>query len=44
MPTELIAMGRLVIGTLRDLAPIVLVVAFFEIVVLQQQVDNLSTV
>ena len=44
MPTELIAMGRLVIGTLRDLAPIVLVVAFFEIVVLQQQVDNLSTI
>jgi hypothetical protein len=44
MPTELIAMGRLVIGTLRDLAPIVLVVAFFEIVVLQQQVDNLGTI
>ena len=44
MPTELIAMGRLVIGTLRDLAPIVLVVAFFEIIVLQQQVDNLGTI
>lgn len=44
MPTELIAMGRLVIGTLRDLAPIVLVVAFFEVVVLQQQVDNLGTI
>ncbi len=44
MPTELIAMGRLVIGTLRDLTPIVLVVAFFEIVVLQQQVDNLGTI
>jgi uncharacterized protein DUF1538 len=44
MPSELIAMGRLVVGTLRDLAPIVLVVAFFEIVVLQQHVDNLGTI
>ena len=44
MPSELIAMGRLVVGTLRDLAPIVLVVAFFEIVVLQQHIDNLGTI
>ncbi len=44
MPSELIAMGRLVVGTLRDLAPIVLVVGFFEIVVLQQHIDNLGTI
>jgi len=31
-------------GTLRDLAPIVLIVAFFQIVVLRQPVDNLGEI
>ncbi|MEQ8823361.1 MAG: DUF1538 domain-containing protein [Filomicrobium sp.] len=44
MPAELVAMGRLVVGTLRDLAPIVLVVAFFEVVVLNQQPDHLGMI
>lgn len=35
-------MGRLVAGTLRDLMPIVAIVAFFQIVVLQQPVDDLG--
>lgn len=42
MPNELIAMGRLVLGTVRDLAPIVLIIAFFQIVVLRQPVDDLG--
>ncbi len=42
MPTEIVAMGRLVLGTLRDLSPIVVIVAFFQIVVLQQPVDDLG--
>lgn len=44
MPTELIAVARLIMGTLRDLAPIVLVVAFFEVIVLQQEFDDLGTI
>lgn len=44
MPAELVAMGRLVLGTLRDLAPIVLVVAFFEVVVLGQQPKDLGAI
>lgn len=35
-------MGRLVAGTLRDLMPIVAIVAFFQIIVLQQPVDDLG--
>ncbi|MBU2582128.1 MAG: DUF1538 domain-containing protein [Alphaproteobacteria bacterium] len=42
MPAEIVAMGRLVLGTLRDLAPIVVIVAFFQIAVLQQPVDDLG--
>lgn len=42
MPAEIVAMGRLVLGTLRDLAPIVVIVAFFQIVVLQQPIDDLG--
>ncbi len=39
-----VSFGRLVAGTLRDLAPIVLVVAFFQIVVLRQPFPNLADV
>ncbi|HUS56234.1 MAG TPA: DUF1538 family protein, partial [Thermohalobaculum sp.] len=31
-------------GTLRDLAPIVLIVAFFQIAVIRQPVDNLTEI
>ena len=31
-------------GTLRDLAPIVLIVAFFQIVVIRQPVENLTEI
>ena len=31
-------------GTLRDLAPIVLIVAFFQLIVLRQPVDNLAEI
>lgn len=34
----------LLIGTLRDLAPILLIVAFFQIFVLRQPVDNLAEI
>jgi Protein of unknown function (DUF1538) len=44
MPAELIALTRLVIGTLRDLAPIVLVVTFFEAIVLQQHIEDFSSI
>ena len=37
-----IALLRLMLGTVRDLAPIVLVVAFFQIVVLRQPLPNLE--
>ncbi|MDJ0950808.1 MAG: DUF1538 domain-containing protein [Alphaproteobacteria bacterium] len=39
-----LSFAKLVLGTLRDLAPIVLVVAFFQIVVLQQPFPNLDRV
>ncbi len=35
---------RLILGTLRDLAPILLVIAFFQLVVLQQPFPNLERV
>ena len=38
----LLAFGRLTLGTLRDLGPIIAVVAFFQIVVLQQPFPNLE--
>ena len=39
-----IPFGRLILGTLRDLTPIILVIAFFQIVVLEQPFPNLETV
>jgi hypothetical protein len=35
---------RLIAGTLRDLAPIILIVAFFQIAVLEQPVENLADI
>lgn len=40
MLTGVLALGRSMLGSLRDLAPIVLVIAFFQIVVLQQSVPD----
>jgi hypothetical protein len=42
--TNLPALARLLAGTLRDLAPIVLVVAFFQVVVLRQPFPDLPDV
>jgi hypothetical protein len=36
--------GRLILGTLRDLAPIILVIAFFQLVVLGQPIPNLESI
>ena len=36
MIASLLSFGRLVLGTLRDLAPIILVIGFFQLVVLRQ--------
>jgi hypothetical protein len=36
--------GRLILGTLRDLAPIILVIAFFQLVVLRQPFPDLGEV
>jgi hypothetical protein len=44
MLASLASFARLILGTLRDLAPIILVIAFFQIVVLQQPFPNLDTV
>jgi hypothetical protein len=44
MLANLISLGRLILGTLRDLAPIILVIAFFQIAVLQQPVPNLDRI
>ena len=38
-----LAMG-LLLGTLRDIAPILVIIAFFQIAVLQQPVDNLGEI
>ncbi len=40
----IISFGRLILGTLRDLTPIILVIAFFQIVVLEQPFPNLESV
>lgn len=40
MKGGLLALGQSMLGSLRDLAPIVLVIAFFQIVVLQQSVPD----
>ncbi len=39
-----VTFGRLIVGTLRDLAPIILVIAFFQIFVLEQPFPNLESV
>jgi len=44
MLANLLSLGRLILGTLRDLAPIILVIAFFQIAVLQQPVPNLDRI
>ncbi len=44
MLANLVSFGRLILGTLRDLAPIILVIAFFQIAVLQQPVPNLDRI
>lgn len=41
MSNGFLALGRSMIGSLRDLLPIVLVIGFFQIVVLQQSVPDL---
>ncbi len=42
MPSPLVSLARLIVGTLRDLAPIILVIAFFQIVVLRQPFPDLE--
>ncbi|UUX48591.1 DUF1538 domain-containing protein [Nisaea acidiphila] len=42
MGKRLLAFGNLFIGTVRDVLPIILVVAFFQLAVLQQPFPNLS--
>ena len=44
MSTLLVLLGGRLVGALRDLAPIVAVIAFFQIVVLQQPFPNLAEV
>ena len=39
-----VSFGRLILGTLRDLTPIILVIAFFQIVVLEQPFPDLEGV
>ena len=42
--TAALAFGRRLVDALRDLAPIILVIAFFQVVVLQQPFPNLGSV
>ena len=44
MIESLLGFARLIAGTIRDLAPIVLVVAFFQIVVLKRPFPNLEVI
>jgi hypothetical protein len=44
MLASLASFTRLILGTLRDLAPIILVIAFFQVAVLRQPFPNLDTV
>ena len=44
MVANLVSFGQLILATLRDLAPIILVVVFFELVVLQETPDNLAEI
>ena len=42
MQRSLIALGKSMLGSLRDLAPIIIVIGFFQLVVLQQPIPNLA--
>jgi len=44
MLSDLASFGRLMLATLRDLAPIILVVAFFQFVVLQQPIPQFEPI
>ena len=44
MLVSLASFGRLILGTLRDLAPIILVIAFFQLAVLGQPIANLESI
>jgi len=44
MLTSLISLSRMLLSSMRDLAPIVLVIAFFQIFVLQQPFPNIERV
>lgn len=44
MPSGLLSLLRLIVGSLRDIAPMLLVIAFFQIVVLQQPLPHLERV
>jgi len=44
MLANLSSFGRLILGTLKDLTPIILVVAFFQLVVLRQPFPDLGEV
>ena len=44
MLAPLASFGRLILGTLRDLAPIILVIAFFQFAVLGQPIPNLGSI
>ncbi len=44
MPASHVLLGRLIVASLRDLAPIILVIAFFRIVVLDQPFPNLERI
>ena len=42
MLASFLSLGRLMLGTLRDLAPIILVIAFFQLAVLRQPLPDLG--
>ena len=44
MLAPLVSLGRLILGTLRDLAPIILVIVFFQVAVLEQPFPNLEKI
>jgi hypothetical protein len=44
MLASLASFGWLILGTLRDLAPIILVIAFFQLAVLGQPIPNLDSI
>jgi hypothetical protein len=44
MITGFVSLGRLILGTLRDLTPIILVITFFQLVVLDQPFPDLEGV